>query len=595
MNAAAISNPAAVPTAPAAAPSSSALPEAKGSESSQLPNFSDVMHQVSGNTEGQQALPANRASKANRPSGADSAAVPPIWERTARQPKAPAVDSAVMLGMPGFVAIPAPVVIQENPAATVNADEEKAGGAKADSAITSQTLPDSASANLTSTKTLNEVGILELPSDSEPPNAAPPDAERSEALLPPDAVPLDRPPKFLSLSADAAASDTNATPAPALQNKKANADGDSSVRGGDAGKTSGARIETTKIEAKGSAIPQNEAVSSVLRDLRLLQAEDTEIQLKSTAPSGAGEKIEPQSHLMEPRAFSHLFSTQLFGARPNLAALLSSLSSEQKTGAENKPEAIAVLQGPSVKIADRSSLQDSTFNHGGGRSSGDPQSEPEISSSAKADTAMFTQAMNLAAGQKVDVTANSGNSNAGIPIQVASNGEKTHSSATAPETLPTATHTSLPVLHGPEFPANRFVNDAQLLQSATHSEMRIAMQTDKFGTLELRTHMAGEQIGAAITVEKRDAHAALAVELPALQQALSEKQLKVEEISLLQGSFNATTGDPQGHAQQGEKGLQRVPQMQSLSGDVTANAGVMASQAEQIGIFNAVGRLSVRA
>jgi len=35
---------------------------------------------------------------------------------------------------------------------------------------------------------------------------------------------------------------------------------------------------------------------------------------------------------------------------------------------------------------------------------------------------------------------------------------------------------------------------------------RIAMQTDKLGNIELRAHLTGETVGAAITVEKRDAH-----------------------------------------------------------------------------------------
>src|SRR5262249_45650012 len=114
-----------------------------------------------------------------------------------------------------------------------------------------------------------------------------------------------------------------------------------------------------------------------------------------------------------------------------------------------------------------------------------------------------------------------------------------------------ASSTSLPpekAAQAPEF--GRMVNDAQLAQSATHSEMRIAMQTDRLGTVELRARVTGDEVGAAIAVEKRDAHAALAAELPALQQALSERHLRVEHLSLLQGGLHSSPGDSGAQQQQ---------------------------------------------
>jgi len=181
-------------------------------------------------------------------------------------------------------------------------------------------------------------------------------------------------------------------------------------------------------------------------------------------------------------------------------------------------------------------------------------------------------------------------------LTAASSNERTNTSASAaaPETpapLPQ------PALHAADDTGTRIVNDAQLVQNATHSEMRIAMQTDNLGAVELRAHVAGDQVGAAILVEKRDAHAALAVELPALQQALSEKQLRVDQIALMHGSLHSTSGDAgaQSQAQQGDRGGQRFNNPQSFPG---TGGSVLASTqfvAETKEIFDSQGRLSVRA
>jgi flagellar hook-length control protein FliK len=140
-----------------------------------------------------------------------------------------------------------------------------------------------------------------------------------------------------------------------------------------------------------------------------------------------------------------------------------------------------------------------------------------------------------------------------------------------------------------------FVNTAKLLEMSGHSEMRIAMDTDKLGPVELRAKMAGDEVGASIMVEKRDAHAALAIELPALQQALSEKQLHVEHVTLLHGSFSSTTGDSGATGNREANQAPRTPQTQHTgwNSETVTSSGFSATN-EATGIFNFEGRLSVR-
>jgi len=168
------------------------------------------------------------------------------------------------------------------------------------------------------------------------------------------------------------------------------------------------------------------------------------------------------------------------------------------------------------------------------------------------------------------------------------------------ETLPSApaqaAQPTLPQLHAPDTTVGRFVNDAELSNAASQSEMRIAIQTDKLGAIELRAHVTGDELGAAIIVEKRDAHAALAVELPALQQTLSEKQLRVEQVILAQGSLHSTAGDAGANAQQGQRGgSQAFRQSSAYSNETVGLQQAAWFVPEAVGVFDSQGRLSVQA
>jgi len=108
-------------------------------------------------------------------------------------------------------------------------------------------------------------------------------------------------------------------------------------------------------------------------------------------------------------------------------------------------------------------------------------------------------------------------------------------SEAAPRTL---THATEQALHE----ANGITNVA-ISGNNAQSEIHVALQGEKLGSVELHARVNGEQVGAAIVVEKRETHAALAVELPALRDALSEKNLRVEHIWLTQGALDAAAGD----------------------------------------------------
>jgi flagellar hook-length control protein FliK len=101
------------------------------------------------------------------------------------------------------------------------------------------------------------------------------------------------------------------------------------------------------------------------------------------------------------------------------------------------------------------------------------------------------------------------------------------------------------------------VNAAHIVNQSGQTEIRIEMQADSLGSVELRAHIAGDQIGASIAVEHHDAQVALATGLPALHSALVEKNLRVETLTVSQGNFSSLSGGP--GQDTGQRGFAQSP------------------------------------
>jgi hypothetical protein len=141
---------------------------------------------------------------------------------------------------------------------------------------------------------------------------------------------------------------------------------------------------------------------------------------------------------------------------------------------------------------------------------------------------------------------------------------------------------------------SRVVNVAQLTGSESHSQVRIAMQADQLGQVELHATVHGQLVGAAITVEKKEAHAAMAAEMPSLQQALETRQFRVGEVVLMQSVMHSTAGDAGNAATEQQRRGQAGPTYQQVENETTYEAGG-GTIFEGSGIFDESGRLSVRA
>jgi hypothetical protein len=254
-----------------------------------------------------------------------------------------------------------------------------------------------------------------------------------------------------------------------------------------------------------------------------------------------------------------------------------------------------------------------------GSASGLDTAPSSSSRDAQSEKASASNPVSTIAGTSSDPLNPAAGSTAGTPsavtqvLEIGSSGK----SSTAPGStaLPHgATQNSTPnemLDDGPELsPAMHAWNGGENLQAdlsrSPHlveklgqSEMNIAMQADALGSVQVRAHLVGDQLGAAITVEHHDVHTMLSNDLPALHQALSDQQFRVANLSVHQAfsSGDAGIGGGKGQQQPQDGPAQRATPCVQSSPDFSApvNFSTSVDSSESRGAFNSQGRLSVRA
>lgn len=99
------------------------------------------------------------------------------------------------------------------------------------------------------------------------------------------------------------------------------------------------------------------------------------------------------------------------------------------------------------------------------------------------------------------------------------------------------------------------VNGASLLQTPARAEMRVAVQTDSLGTMQLHAVLESGKLGASISVVGHEAHTLLSNELPALQQVLTDQNLHIDHLRVINSPMSSGAGAGDGRQfQSGEYG-----------------------------------------
>lgn len=172
------------------------------------------------------------------------------------------------------------------------------------------------------------------------------------------------------------------------------------------------------------------------------------------------------------------------------------------------------------------------FDAAAPQGSGNTAAPGSFSSVAASATAASANAMSALPGQPA--AANSTPANTGSPSQPGAS----HAAAVANKMTAS--------VENPVNPAGGVINTASMLQSQGKTEMRVAMQTENLGPLELHAVLDGGHLGASIAVVNHEAHTLLTNSLPSLQQVLNDQNLRVDHLSVLNAATSSGTNTGNG-------------------------------------------------
>ena len=87
---------------------------------------------------------------------------------------------------------------------------------------------------------------------------------------------------------------------------------------------------------------------------------------------------------------------------------------------------------------------------------------------------------------------------------------------------------------------------AQILTKATQAEMRIGLNTQAFGSVEVRTVVHASDVGVLIGSEKGDLRSLLTNDLPGIANTLQQQNLRLAQVSFQQQGFTASSDSSSG-------------------------------------------------
>jgi flagellar hook-length control protein FliK len=127
---------------------------------------------------------------------------------------------------------------------------------------------------------------------------------------------------------------------------------------------------------------------------------------------------------------------------------------------------------------------------------------------------------------------------------------------------------------------------AKFVQGMSGSEFRVGMQSQEFGSIDIRTSVARHMFSAQISVEHSDVAKSLATELPSLYSKLADQHVPVANI-VIQGQ---SLGSSSGFAQDAQQ--QQGWRPQQSHGGVSLNTDTILPVAAEA--LDSQGRLDIR-
>jgi hypothetical protein len=115
------------------------------------------------------------------------------------------------------------------------------------------------------------------------------------------------------------------------------------------------------------------------------------------------------------------------------------------------------------------------------------------------------------------------------------------------------------------------VSNAQLIQSAQHSEMRVGMQSAEFGNISINTSLNHQALSAQISTEHLELGRALAVHMPAIEEKLSSAYGVQARVEVRDGGNSGSSSSYSSSGQQSNENRQSRGASASNAGSAAAN------------------------
>jgi flagellar hook-length control protein FliK len=160
---------------------------------------------------------------------------------------------------------------------------------------------------------------------------------------------------------------------------------------------------------------------------------------------------------------------------------------------------------------------------------------------------------------------------------------------TKPPTGISSAPTSIAEMDGPDEAVPLTISSpisAKFVQGMSGSEFRVGMQSQEFGSIDIRTSVARHMFSAQISVEHSDVAKSLATELPSLYSKLADQHVPVANIVIQGQSLASSSGFAQDAQQQQGWRPQQSHGVASLNADTILPAAAEALDSQ--------GRLDIR-
>ena len=358
----------------------------------------------------------------------------------------------------------------------------------------------------------------------------------------------------------------------------------------------GRPIQVTASPADNSAAPQTSGIAQVLGTANTTATVSAQGQAplpqtaktSSAAQRSIAQQIQPD--------IANLLG--IASGANAVAAVNAAASNNAGNGTQNQGNGTAhtaAQTAAQVSAAQTHSSDDSKGTGSGGTQDG----RSALGQNSAAQVSAVTLAANQSAlltGANGEVSHAAGQVATQIATQANMAGATTDAKSAA---APSAGAQSLPTTTSLPASLPRSLDDVaqatQLYQRVGGAEMHIAMDTESLGAIDLRAVVHQGSLSATIAVQRPDVQTLLVNELPALQHSLAEKNLQVNQISVLAGSIGSGT-NMNGEPHQQSQNRPSTPLFTGTFAQSDAEPAVSRVQgSESVLALGSSGRLSVLA